>query len=347
MRVLAVPEGRHVYLRLLKQALTRRGVQVTEAPFPYVRWPGNIVRFIGRMIEGPDLCHLHWNIFDTALGARLFFATRVPKVWTVHNLVPHAPLFREDIFTTHWYLDRVDVAVWHSERTIGEARDLFAARGLPTTWKANNRIIPHMSFNGIWPDTVSLEEARQRIGVPLGAPVVGHFAPTLPYKGTRLFLEAIRRMARKDVFCCIFGACHDPPLAREIRDAAAANANLRIHLVELRDEELQYWFKACNVVVQPYKEVTTSGSIFFPIAFKTPVIATPLGNIPEVIQHGVTGWLANDAESLVRCIKQALEDPTAAREIGERAHSFVNQTANLDLVTSAYLQVYEAALARR
>src|SRR3989442_13451079 len=87
--------------------------------------------------------------------------------------------------------------------------------------------------------------------------------------------------------------------------------------------------------------------MFFPIAFKPPVIASSLGNIPDVIRHRVTGWLADDAESLAGCIQEALSDPGAARAIGERAHRFVDQTANIDLVTEAHIRAYEAALGRR
>ena len=65
-----------------------------------------------------------------------------------------------------------------------------------------------------------------------------------------------------------------------------------------------------------------------------------------MIQHRVTGWLADDTESLAGCIQEALGDPEAARAIGERAHRFVDQTANIDLVTEAHIRAYEAALGR-
>ena len=346
MRILEVPDSPHVYLRLLREGLSKRGHVVDEAPFPYLRWPGNAAKFVSQVLRHHDLIHLHWSIFDSLTAARLFFVTRTPKIWTVHNLVPHVPLLRDDLLASHVYLDGVDVAIWHSERSIEDARRQFRARGLPETWNAVNRVIPLMSFNGIWLDTVSTDEARRRIGIDGGNAVVGHFAPTQAYKGTRRFLEAMNRIARPDVVYCIFGACYDTVLAKEIRDAASANPNLHIHLQAIPDDDLQYWFKACSVVVQPYTEITTSGSIFFPIAFRTPVIASPLGNIPDVIQPRVTGWLADDLESVASCIEEALGDPEAARAIGERAHRFVDETANIGLVTDAHIRAYEAARGR-
>ncbi len=277
------------------------------------------MRFAGRLLERPDLCHLHWTVFDVAFAAKAFFALRVPKVWTVHNIVPHAPVLRDDLAMTHFYLDHVDVAVWHSQRNLEEARRRFADRGLRTTWHAEDRIIPCMSFNGAWPDTATEAEARRRVGVDGVGFVVGHFAPTLPYKGTRLFLDAISRTSGRDVAFCIFGECHDPQLARD------------------------NWFKACNVLVQPYTDVTTSGSIGFALAFRRPVIAPPLGNIPDVIEPGVTGWLARSPEEIVACIEKAMEDPRGTAAMGVRAHEAIDRAANVETVVDAYAAAYAAA----
>jgi len=97
-----------------------------------------------------------------------------------------------------------------------------------TEWQAENRIIPCVSFNGAWPDTASEDEARRRVGVNGFRFVVGHFAPTLPYKGTRLFLEALTQIRRPDVAFVIFGECHDQSLAREIESTARSRPELKI-----------------------------------------------------------------------------------------------------------------------
>jgi len=347
MRVLSVPESRHLYLVRLTNALRERGYDVRESPYPYVRWPRGVAIFARRVLSHPDLVHIHWHIFDSRPLARMFFRTRVPKVWTVHNIVPHRPVFRDDLAMTYLYLDRVDVAVWHSQRNIDEARRRFAARSLPTEWQAENRIIPCVSFNGAWPDTASEDEARRRVGVNGFRFVVGHFAPTLPYKGTRLFLEALTQIRRPDVAFVIFGECHDQSLAREIESTARSRPELKIRLGPLQDDELQYWFKACNVLVQPYTDVTTSGSIGFAIAFRRPVIATPLGNIPDVIKHRVTGWLAKDVPEIVECINRAMDDPDATHAMGQRAYEAMDREAGVGKVTDEYVSAYGAAIEAR
>src|SRR2546430_15606432 len=193
-----------------------------------------------------------------------------------------------------------------------------------------------MSFNGAWPDIATEAVARRRVGVDGAGFVVGHFAPTLPYKGTRLFLDAKFRMSGRDVAFSIFGECHDPQLAREIEVAARSRPELKVRLGPLRDDELQYWFKACNVLVQPYTDVTTSGSIGFAIAFRRPVIAPPLGNIPDVIEPGETGWPARSPEEIVACIEDAMEDPMRTPAMGDRAHEAIHPAANGGTALAGY-----------
>ena len=339
--MLCIPSSRYGYVGRLNSALRAHGVDLDETSYPYLRWPRAFLRFAIAFIKDNDLCHIHWNIFDSLTVARFFFSTSIPKVWTVHNLIPHEPVFRDDLAVTHMYLDWCKAAVWHSQRTIEDAKRAFAARGLPATWRAKDFVIPCMNFNGAWPDTISESEARAKLGFKEGEFVVGHFSPSHPYKGTEKFLKVASMLQRDDITFSIFGNCQHPALKRKILEAASRQTNIRLHIQFISDEEMQYWFKSCDVVVEPYEEVTTSGAMFFPIAFKRPVIAPPMGNIPDVIQHKVTGWLASTPEDIRGCIIEAKSDLEETKRIGSRAYDFVERTAGIDKIASSYIAVYE------
>ncbi|HEX2165537.1 MAG TPA: glycosyltransferase, partial [Thermoanaerobaculia bacterium] len=50
----------------------------------------------------------------------------------------------------------------------------------------------------------------------------------------------------------------------------------------------------------------------------TPVVATPVGALPEIVDHGRTGFLATDETALAAAIARAGElDPTACRRAAE------------------------------
>ena len=55
-----------------------------------------------------------------------------------------------------------------------------------------------------------------------------------------------------------------------------------------------------------------------------PVVATAIGGIPEIVRHGVTGWLvpSKDSLALAQAIEQVLKDPELANRLTERAKHF-------------------------
>lgn len=77
------------------------------------------------------------------------------------------------------------------------------------------------------------------------------------------------------------------------------------------------------------------------MACGTPVIGTPRGAVPEVVEDGVTGFVRPDVEGMVQAVGQlAAIDRAACRARVERLYSD-------EAVTSAYLAVYRDMISRR
>jgi glycosyltransferase involved in cell wall biosynthesis len=76
------------------------------------------------------------------------------------------------------------------------------------------------------------------------------------------------------------------------------------------DEQVAQLFQEASVVVCPYIEASQSGVLALANAFGKPVVATTVGGIPEMIQHGKTGLLVppRDARSLAEAIITILEN---------------------------------------
>jgi glycosyltransferase involved in cell wall biosynthesis len=76
------------------------------------------------------------------------------------------------------------------------------------------------------------------------------------------------------------------------------------------------------------------------LACGTPVIAMRRGALPEIVEHGVTGFLADDEEEFAGYLPRAGEiDPTACRHAAERRFSAAGMAA-------AYRRLYDQVLAR-
>ena len=87
--------------------------------------------------------------------------------------------------------------------------------------------------------------------------------------------------------------------------------NRVIHVNEyIAKEEVQGYFTAADLVVQPYVSATGSGVIQIAFAFNKPVIATRVGSLPEVKENGKTGYIVppkstNDlAKAIIRFFKE-------------------------------------------
>ena len=74
------------------------------------------------------------------------------------------------------------------------------------------------------------------------------------------------------------------------------------------------------------------------MAAGTPVIAYQRGSMPEIIDHGVTGFLVSDTDSAVAAVDSAIAlDRGNIRRVAERRFS-------VDRMVDDYLAVYGALL---
>jgi glycosyltransferase involved in cell wall biosynthesis len=71
-------------------------------------------------------------------------------------------------------------------------------------------------------------------------------------------------------------------------------------------------------------------------------IATRVGSIPEILDHGRTGWIVppGDPAALAEALRDALADPQRTREIGGRAREVVRERYDLSVCRDRIEAVY-------
>ncbi|MCA9066044.1 MAG: glycosyltransferase family 4 protein, partial [Planctomycetaceae bacterium] len=82
------------------------------------------------------------------------------------------------------------------------------------------------------------------------------------------------------------------------------------------------------------------------MAARLPVVATAVGGIPEMIEHGVTGYLARagDEDSLANHLLQLHRNPLLREKMGQTSERKAQQQFSLDGMIQQYREVYREML---
>ena len=110
------------------------------------------------------------------------------------------------------------------------------------------------------------------------------------------------------------------------------------------NEQVCELFSRCRAVVLPYREASQSGIVPIAYSFGKPVVATAVGGLPEIVNHGRTGLLVEpeDPEALAEACASLLNDPDAAREMGENTFEFQRERmAWADIAETLTTEAYE------
>lgn len=312
------PDSKNPYTSLLRNALGEQGVAVRVVADP--------LRFFLAALTGPkpDVLHLHWvhpisrnlplSILKFCLfqaGLTLFRLRHVRVFWTIHNLEFHEKQYRWlDRLNNRLVAGKVDAAFVHGQGAIPLVR---AAVGLPA-----NRIhhVPHGNYadaiSGLAPSTSSEKRGEGKSFL--------YFGLVRPYKGVLALIEQFRRLEGAATLT-IAGDPQDAEMRRQVEEAARPDQRIRLQLGYLPDDELARLISACDVVVLPFKDVFTSGSLVMAITWGKPVIVPSLGAIREYVDDSCAVFYdANDDHGLFRALQTVLEmEPHQLAEKGRNA----------------------------
>lgn len=89
------------------------------------------------------------------------------------------------------------------------------------------------------------------------------------------------------------------------------------------EEDIPRLFGTCGLCLLPYHTATQSGVAMIAMTTGAPLVSTKVGDLPDVIEHGRTGLLAEQqAASIADEIIRAFDDPEATKARSEAAMKF-------------------------
>ena len=180
------------------------------------------------------------------------------------------------------------------------------------------------------------EDSMKEYGVPNGGRVVGFVGTFGKWHGVELLVEAFQEIAHdpalKDVYLVLFGSGETYSDVRNL--VSDRNLQNRVLLPGLIDRsKVPNFLNCCKVLVSPQRP-NLDGSPFFGsptklfeyMASKTPIVASNLDQISEILSHEKNALLfnPNDPNSLAKSIRQVLSNSELAKTLSENAFQLVS-----------------------
>lgn len=331
----------HEYIRRLTLSLEKIGVGVKVLkPFHYSSLM-NIIKMLFFRVRGHRIIHVHWlYIFPFGFVMKLFYyfcrCLGIKIIWEMHNILPHH--YKEiDRKNSRWFYKKSDAIVFHSKNDIDRSREL-----LRTTIDKMHIVIPHGNFNGSYENNISQESARRILDIPDNKKVILCFGFIRKNRGYEYLLEAAKDM--KDTIVIIAGKKDDKDVYLNLLNYEKQMSNLKLFIKWIPDREVQLYFNACDIVVLPYTDITTSGVIQLAYAFSRPIVTTSIGGLTDVVNDH-TGILVppKDTDALRKAIERILSMDFKA--MGKYAHEYAKKEFSWESNAQKIKGLYESLIA--
>ncbi len=202
--------------------------------------------------------------------------------------------------------------------------------------------------------------AKKKVGIPCGDTNILFAGRIEPLKGVDTLLRAMSILqerhpeAVRNACVAIIGG--DPwadDLDAEMARLQALRAELGIHdlvtFLGAKDQDvLPYYYAAAEMVVMPSHYESFGMVALEAMAMGTPVIASEVGGLAYLVQHGLNGFHvpSRDPEALAARILELLTDHELRERLGEQARIYAQQFS-WDRIVQRMLDVYAAVMAHR
>ena len=313
-----------------------------------------------------DIVHCHtW--YSHFAGCLVKYLQDVPLVLTTHSLEPHRPWKVEQLGTAYNASSWIErTAYQNADGVIAVSAAMKAdVQGLYGVPAEAVRVI----HNGI-----DLQQYRPRrdpavlaqLGIDPNIPYVLFVGRITRQKGIIHLVNAIRHLRPGVQVVLCAGAPDTPEIAAEMTravvQARADSQHTIIWIQEMLPKErviTLYTHAAifvCPSVYEPFGIINLEA-----MACGTPVVASAVGGIPEVVEHGDTGLLvapeaisATDVEprnpeqfarDLAGAVNVLLEDPGLRDTMGRNARARVEQSFSWTSIARQTLEFYQELIA--
>ena len=188
-------------------------------------------------------------------------------------------------------------------------------------------------------------DLRKSFGLNGNNTIIGTVGSLTEEKGHVYFIEAARQVIDKNPECrfLIVG----DGIQRQFLEKKTADLGLTDKVIFTGSrKDVPEILPTLDAFVLPSLKEGLPMALLEAMASKVPVIATSVGAIPKVIEHGINGMLIppKNSDVIAEAINTMLSDGNSAKEMAQRGFEKVRDHFSADIMARKYLAIYKELL---
>ena len=302
---------------------------------------------VRRTARRTNACLVHANSIRAGLIALLASIWGPPVIVHVHDILPPSAVTR---LVRGLLRARASALVAVSRY----ARREFVA-GLRPCERPFPVLYNPVDIARFSPTGATKQEARRRLGTAVEGPLLGLVAQITPWKGHDTAIAALARLRRRHPGARLI-CVGEAKFVGGRFDNLGFEARLRQQIADLDlCDAVEFWgqrrdvpsiLAAFDAILIPSWEEPLGRTMLEAMAAGTPVVATTVGGPAEVIEPGVTGYLAppRDPAAWAEAVSQLLADPDHTATMAAAARDLVATRFDRQQYAAAVLELYDQVL---
>lgn len=296
---------------------------------------------------GPDIVHSYLDGPNCTAGCAAVLADIPVHLASFRNVDPHTggfgwgdetlPLYRYLLANAcpHFEANSKNGA-WHYARwlNIDMTRIAYMPNGIDPA------VYMHLSPG-------ASQELRRRLGISASSPLILTLARFSQEKFPEAMLDIFARVhaVRPEAHYAIAGSrmTDDDEMGEMVR---VRGLDGRVHLLGVRSDVAALLFGA-DVFLLPSRVEGFPNALMEAMAAGLPIVASNVGSVPDLVRHGVDGFLheAGDVDGMAESVKTLLDDAGLRARLGEAARQRILAEFSLQKLGDRVLRHYRHLLA--
>lgn len=234
--------------------------------------------------------------------------TGIKLIWTIHNHLSHNAQFPKlELWLRKALVKLANEIIIHNYSSVE-----YLQKSGQKNYQKNSKltIIPHGHYRDIYPPAISQREARKKLNLAPGGYLYLNLGMIRPYKGIENLLQVWQdnQVAFQSHTLLIAGKPINELYKTKIL-TLSSNANRAIFQPNfIPSAQMHLYFSAADVVVLPFTNILTSGSLILAMSYHKPIIAPRQGGIVETLKNADSLlYDSEDLQGLAKALKASTE----------------------------------------